>query len=156
DGTFTHFTTAQGLAHDMVRWLYVDRAGALWVSTMGGGLSRFEHGHFTNFSTRNGLPLDLIGPVYEDDRGTHWIGTMGAGLLRYKNGLFTQIGSRDGLFDDTIYSIVEDAKGFLWMSCNHGVFRVSRSQLNDFADKRIPRVTSLGLGEADGMKSAEC
>lgn len=155
DGVFTRFTTAEGLAHDVVRWLSVDREGVLWISTMG-GLSRFENGRFTNFSTQNGLSLDLVGPVHQDTRGTHWIGTLGAGLLRYKNGVFTPITARDGLFDDSVYSIIEDAKGYFWMSCNHGVFRVSRKELDDFAEGRIGSVTSLAFGEADGMKSREC
>ncbi|HYL98739.1 MAG TPA: histidine kinase, partial [Blastocatellia bacterium] len=62
----------------------------------------------------------------------------------------------DGLFDNTIFQILEDRAGSLWMSCNRGVFNVSKAQLNRFADKQIDRVSSDAYGTADGMKSHEC
>ena len=156
DGRFTHYTTAQGLVHNMVRSIQQDRDGTLWIGTFGGGLSRFANRSFTNFSTRNGLSYDVVKSVYEDAGGTHWIGTMGGGVMRYKNGVFKPITARDGLFDDTIYSILEDSHGYFWMSCNHGIFRVRRAELDAFADGRIAAVTSQAFGEADGMKNQEC
>jgi signal transduction histidine kinase len=113
-------------------------------------------GHFTNYSTGNGLPYDVIGTITQDAQGTIWIGTLGGGLIRYRDGKFRQITTHDGLFDDTIYSILEDTQGNFWMSCNVGVSRVSRAQLDGFADGKIPAVTALAFGEADGMRSREC
>jgi ligand-binding sensor domain-containing protein/signal transduction histidine kinase len=156
DGKFTSYTTAQGLAHDMVREIFEDRSGVLWIGTVGGGISRLEDGHFTNYSTQNGLPHDIIGSITEDAQGTIWIGTIGGGLIRFRDGAFRQITTRDGLFDDTIYSILEDTQGNFWMSCNVGISRVSHVQLNAFADGKIPAITALAFGEADGMGSREC
>src|SRR5205085_6343041 len=47
--------------------------------------------------------------------------------------------------------IIEDAHGNFWMSGNKGVYRVTRSQLNDFADGRASYVTAVSYGTADGM-----
>ena len=156
DGKFTSFTTDQGLAHNMVRDIFEDRDGVLWIGTVGGGISRLENGQFTNYSTRNGLPYDVIGVITQDSQGTIWIGTLGGGLIRYRDGAFKQITTHNGLFDDTIYSILEDAQGNFWMSCNVGVSRVSQAQLDGFADGKVPSVTALSFGEADGMRSREC
>ncbi|HMI31999.1 MAG TPA: ATP-binding protein, partial [Candidatus Limnocylindrales bacterium] len=156
DGVITHYTKAQGLAHDLVKSIFEDRNGVLWIGTFGGGISRLENGRFTNFSTRNGLPHDLITPIYQDLRGTYWIGTIGGGLIRYRDNTFKAITARDGLFDDTIYTILEDTQGYFWMSSNNGIARVSHLELDDFADGKISSVHALAFGEADGMRSREC
>ena len=51
---------------------------------------------------------------------------------------------------------LDDERGGLWFSCNRGIFRVSKDQLNAFADRRIQQVSSQTYGTADGMRSAEC
>ncbi|MBN2345314.1 MAG: hypothetical protein JXO51_02915, partial [Candidatus Aminicenantes bacterium] len=48
-----------------------------------------------------------------------------------------------------------DDHGFLWMNCNKGVFRVSKKELNDFADGRIARVNSLSFGISEGVRGVE-
>ena len=94
--------------------------------------------------------------VMEDSDRTVWVGTYGDGLYRLKNEKITQLTTKDGLFDDVVYQILEDDQQNFWMSSNRGVFRVARKQLNDVADKKIPRVECLSYGNADGMKSSEC
>jgi signal transduction histidine kinase len=72
-------------------------------------------------------------------------------LNRFQDGRFTSYGLKEGLPDTAVSRIIEDERGNLWMSGNKGVFRVARSQLNDFADGRIPYLTSVTYGTADGM-----
>ena len=47
------FTTADGLAHNEVTALLVDKAGILWIGT-GGGLSRYDGEHFVSFTVTDG------------------------------------------------------------------------------------------------------
>ncbi len=54
------------------------------------------------------------------------------------------------------YAILEDGRGNLWMSCSRGVFKVPRRDLEDVAEGRRDRVTSVSFGRADGMRSSEC
>jgi signal transduction histidine kinase len=89
--------------------------------------------------------------IYEDEDGVLWIGTYGGGLNRFKDDRFTTYGIKEGLHDNAVSRIIEDDRGNLWMSGNKGVYRVARSQLNDFADGRIGYVTSVSYGTADGM-----
>ena len=51
----------------------------------------------------------------------------------------------DGLFSSSL-SILDDRNGF-WMSCNRGIFRVSRKQLEDFANGKLRRITSVPFGK---------
>ena len=132
-----------------------DRDGALWIGTYG-GLNRFKDGKFTVFTKDQGLSHEFVRTLHLDDDGTLWIGTYGGGLDRLRNGRITVFGTRDGLFSAAPFQILDDGLGSLWMSCNTGVFRVEKSQLEDFANGRLPSISSMAYSEADGMKSREC
>lgn len=151
----TAYRTNEGLVHNGVYFITEDHAGALWVGTTG-GVSRFKDGKFTNYTTANGLTNDYVRAIHEDADGVIWIGSYGGGLCRLKDGRITPITTKNGLFDNIVSRILEDDLGNLWMSCNRGIFRVSRRELNDFADGRASSVNCVAYGVADGMKEAEC
>ena len=144
------------LSGEAVGAIYEDRNGAMWAGTQDGGLNRIAAGTVTSFTKRSGLASDLILALYQDTTGAMWVGTAGGGLSRYKAGRWTTVTTREGLFDDSVFAILEDNNGFLWMSCNKGIFRVSRQQLDDFAEGLQRRVTSIAYGRPDGMQSREC
>ncbi|HWT01813.1 MAG TPA: two-component regulator propeller domain-containing protein [Pyrinomonadaceae bacterium] len=156
DGGFTIYTTEDGLADNFVGAIYEDRAGALWVGTLR-GLSRFKDGKFTTYTTRDGLSSDTVISLYEDASGDSlWVGTSGGGMNRLRDGKFTAYTVQAGLLDDEVYSIMEDEKQDLWLSCNKGVFRVDRRQLDDFAAGKIGTIEPIVYGTADGMRTREC
>jgi signal transduction histidine kinase len=61
-----------------------------------------------------------------------------------------------GLHDNGAFQILEDEQEHFWISSNSGIYRVSRTDLQDVADGRDSRVTSVGFGVADGMLNVEC
>jgi len=144
------------LSGEAVGVIYEDRAGAIWAGTQDGGLNRIAGGVVTSFRKGSGLSSDMILALHEDSAGSLWVGTAGGGLSRHKAGRWTTLTTREGLFDDSVFSILEDNAGSFWMSCNKGIFRVSRQQLDDFAEGLQPKVTSIAYGRADGMPSREC
>ena len=154
DGHFETFGTVPGLASDHVRAILEDRKGRLWIASYG-GLSVLANGRSTTYTTRDGLSHDLVRSLYEDGEGVLWIGTYGGGLNRLQDGRITAYTSREGLFNDVIYQILEDDRGNLWMSCNKGLFSVSKRQLADFAAGRVRSIRSLAYGRSDGMRSAD-
>jgi len=161
NGEFTRFTKEQGLGSDEVRCIYQDSTGMLWIGTDGGGLNRMDPrtGKLTLYTTKDGLSSDILAAFYEDPQGTLWIGTFGGGLNRLKNGKFSSITTKDGLFNDVVYHILEDKSGNLWMTCNKGIFRVSKKQVDDFMDDKnnaSSRIDCISYDENDGMISREC
>ena len=145
------------LSGEAVGVICEDSKGAIWVGTQDGGLNRIVDGTVTSFTKRDGrLSSDLILALHEDSAGALWVGTAGGGLSRYKAGRWATVTTREGLFDDSVFAILEDGNGYFWMSCNKGIFRVSRQQLDDFAEGLLPKVTSVAYGRADGMQSREC
>ena len=130
--------------------------GTLWLGSDHGGVSHFSNGTFTSFTTRSGLLSNFAQAVYVDKEGVVWAGTSPGGLNRIKNGKVTTYSIDQGLFDLTVGAIVEDNYGNLWMTCNRGIFRVSKQELNDYAEGRIHAIHSIVYGTADGLRAAEC
>jgi len=156
NGRFKSFHNSKDFKGDFVISLLEDSRGVLWVGTKTNGLNRLENGRFTNYSTRNGLSHNAVRSLYEDDSGSLWIGTYGGGLNRFKNGTFVAVTTEHGLYDNVVSCILEDHLGIFWMSCNRGVYKVKKQELNDFADGKIQAVTCTYYNKADGMKTAEC
>jgi PAS domain S-box-containing protein len=155
DGKFIAYQTKDGLVHNDVRFITEDRDGALWIGTMG-GMSRLKDGKFTNYTVENGLSNNSVRAILQDEEGALWIGTYGGGLNRFKDGKFIHCRATDGLFDDVVSRILDDGRGNFWMSGNRGIFRVSKKELNDFADGKLKMVHSISYGVADGMPTNEC
>ncbi len=154
-GRFEVLTERDGLASNQVRALLPARRGGLWIGTYG-GLSHYHDGRFTNLTTAGGLPSRFVRALHEDADGTLWIGTFGGGLVRLRDGRVTSYRRRHGLASDVIYQILDDRRGHLWLSCNIGVFRIARRQLEAFADGRSAAIDSRLYGKGDGMGSREC
>jgi signal transduction histidine kinase/ligand-binding sensor domain-containing protein len=149
------YTTKDGLPKDTVRAIHEDKQGTLWLGTEG-GLVKFKDGRFTVFRTKDGLVNDRVWSMHEDADGVLWLGTFDGGLSRFKDGRFTNYTTAQGLYNNGVFQILEDGRGHLWMSCYRGLYRVSKQQLNDFADGKISAITSTAYGKADGMLSSDC
>ena len=154
NGVITKFQMSEGLVSNDVRFIMEDHQGALWIGTTR-GMSRFKDDRFTNYTTEQGLSNNFVREIHEDADGALWIGTYGGGLNRFKDGHFIAITTKNGLFDNIVSRILEDDRGNFWMSGNRGIYRASRKELNDFADGRVPSVTSIAYGVEDGMKINE-
>ncbi len=135
--------------------MYQDRQGVLWV-TSDQGLTELGSGKARRFTTRDGLATNNLCSVYGDRQDTLWLGGCDSGLTRIKNGKFTVYTTLNGLYDEIAFSILDDDHGYLWMSCNRGVYRASKQDLNDFADGKAKVIHSTPYGVAEGMASPEC
>jgi ligand-binding sensor domain-containing protein/signal transduction histidine kinase len=155
NGAMARLTTNEGLAGNEVKVICEAHDGTLWIGTYG-GLTQLKDGVFASFTTSTGLASNLVRSLYEDKDGVLWIGSYDGGLTRLKDGKFTRYTTNDGLFNDGVFQILEDGGGNLWISCNRGIYRVAKQQLNDFAEGRISRINSTAYGKADGLLETEC
>src|SRR5262249_17844351 len=103
-------------SHDVIT-LLEDRAGNLWIGTIGGGLLRYSNGKFQLFTKKNGLSSDYVRSLYEDRNGTLWIGTDDAGVNSFKDGTFVQY---KGISNNFVRAIHQDASGNLWFGTDGG------------------------------------
>jgi signal transduction histidine kinase/ligand-binding sensor domain-containing protein len=154
-GTTRRYTVADGLPHNVVRAIADDRHGGLWVGTQA-GIAHVADGSVTALVKADGLGDAYVRSLYVDADDTLWVGTYESGLARYKNGRFTRYTTAQGLFDDGVFQILDDGRSNLWMSSNRGIYRVSKSDLNAFADGAIAAVSSVSYGRDDGIGVEEC
>jgi len=149
-GSFQHYTVP-GLLNTAT----FAPDGSIWLGTDHAGVSQFRNGVVISYTTQNGLLTNFAQAVYVDRDGVVWAGTSPGGLNRIKNGRVTTYSTDQGLFDLTVGAIAEDDAGYLWMTCNKGIYKVSKKELNDYADGRLSAIHSTVYGTDDGLCSAE-
>jgi diguanylate cyclase (GGDEF)-like protein len=130
-----------------------DRNGTIWIGTAGKGLVTYANEQWSTFTRKEGLVSNWVLSLYEDANGVMWVGTNGEGINRIKDGRITAIRPADGLWDGTVQVILEDKRGNFWITCNRGFYYVPRRELEDFADGRIQKVTSVRYGPTDALRS---
>jgi signal transduction histidine kinase/ligand-binding sensor domain-containing protein len=75
------FTTAEGLANNVVNRIVRDSRGYLWFCTRE-GLSRFDGYVFITYGIDDGLPSAVVNDLIETKEGIYWIATS-KGLVRF-------------------------------------------------------------------------
>jgi ligand-binding sensor domain-containing protein/two-component sensor histidine kinase len=127
---FELFTTQDGLPAGRVDYLYLDRAGRLWVAMMRGGLSRIddpsaEHPAFVNYTTAQGLSSNYVTAITEDLFGRMYIGTgQGIDQLEPATGRIRHYTTADGLASGKIMDMARDREGSIWVGTTTGFSRL--------------------------------
>jgi ligand-binding sensor domain-containing protein len=153
NGKFVNYRS-KGIPMNNIRSVFVDHNNTVWIAC-NEAVVKWHDGKISMLSSKDGLPVEPVYTIYEDGSNTMWLGTNGGGLVRIKGDVITRYTYSQGLSDDVVHDILEDDLHNLWMSCNGGIFRVSKQQLNDFAEGRAQRIHCTFYDAADGMISNE-
>ncbi|MGD0736062.1 MAG: two-component regulator propeller domain-containing protein [Terracidiphilus sp.] len=129
--------------------------GAIWVGSDGQGLIKLKDGVTTRYTNSDGLINDHVLSLWVDGEDTLWVGFISGGLGRIRNGKITSFTAAQGLFDPTVANLMDDDLGNLWMGSDSGISRVSKKELEQFAEGHISEFHSVGYNTADGLRSRE-
>lgn len=113
---FQHYDIFSGLGQSQVSDIEQDRFGYIWLSTRGGGLSRFDGLHFTTYRKEDNLPANNILSLEIDAKGLMYIGTP-FGLSVY-DGKKTRPVRSPNREPYTVSSVIGDLKGNVYAICN--------------------------------------
>jgi ligand-binding sensor domain-containing protein/signal transduction histidine kinase len=131
-----------GLSSPSLTSLTIDRAGIIWVCTLGGGLNKADLNQKKFMFCRsepgnnNSLSSNTVTAIHEDSSGTVWIGTDGGGLNRWdKNSnkfshFKASLANPRSLKSDVVNAILEDRHGHLWI-CNGDVLSLFNKQTGE-------------------------
>ncbi len=148
--SFTNYTTAQGLAGNVVKCMLEDKRGNMWFGTNGNGISKYScpdkngNSTFTNYSLAQGLSNNVVYSIKEDKTGNIWFGTAGGGVCKWEpkqegtSSQFTTYNSAQGLANDMVYAMVEDTiNNTLWVGTNLGLSALKLNSLS--SDEPTPK-----------------
>lgn len=125
-----------GLPSTMINALYQDSRGFMWISTIGGGISRFDGKNFIHYNTEDGLSSAVVTCIYEDSIGNMWFGTE-RGVTVFDGISFTKREKPQGL----INSIKENKDGVIWIATDKGAYELRK-------DTTIVYTSEDGLGHS--------
>jgi len=103
-----------GKSFFLVRALYYDESGALWIGH-NDGISIIKNQMQININKSNGLPHNQVTDFLKKDTTTVYASTFGGVAEIENNEVKTVLYKKDGLPEDTIETMYKDDKGWTWM-----------------------------------------
>ncbi len=106
------WTSVGGVVRDM----FEDHDGVLWIGTSAQGLFQYADGVFTRVNTSH----NAITSVTEDREGNIWVGTVGGGINRLRRKVFSISDTKSGLLEDVSDAVCVDDRGDVWLANRGG------------------------------------
>lgn len=93
---------------------------------------------------------------FEDKEGKLWVGTYDGGVYCYHNDKLTSINKMQGCkLDNDAFCLAPDQFGYLLISSNHGLWRVSLNDLNDFYYGKLKYLIPFHYEQENGIYNPE-
>ncbi|MDR0541213.1 MAG: response regulator [Dysgonamonadaceae bacterium] len=138
----TYVTMDNGLLHNFIDDIYKDKQGFLWISTSGGGLSRYngyEFVHYNTNTTRIKLKSNFIKEVCEDPFNRLWIASEGGiDILDLVSSKLVNMDGLDMLANHQVVSVHTDSRGAVWLYNGKALYKIRLD-----ANGRIAQMFSL-------------
>jgi ligand-binding sensor domain-containing protein/signal transduction histidine kinase len=134
-----------------IRAMTEDASGNVWFGTLGGELLRAKGDQLVEVPPSPGEERHPIRCLTATPDGSIWIGHAVYGVSRVKDGKFKHIGRDEGLFDGNICAMMPDPDGRMWFASDRGIFYVTLSQLNNYAEGKTAHVQSIFYGRDAGL-----
>ena len=152
------------LSHNIIRSVYEDETGTLYVGTRGGGLNIIEANTIaTNIvNSRNGLSNDAVLALNKDHDGNIWIGLDGEGIDMMEaktNKIFhfpRDFENENDLSFSSVYSICVDAFNDLWLGTSgYGIIhlKVVKTPQGKYRLKEYDQLQHSGKAKQISIKS---
>ncbi|MEM1327217.1 MAG: two-component regulator propeller domain-containing protein [Bacteroidota bacterium] len=136
DGSsFQHFTSKNGLIHDIVLSIYSDGDNGIWVGTTN-GICRYDGRSFYHYRIPITNPYPYAFHIFKDDQQNIWFGTRRQGVLRYDGTSFFQYAEQEGLDANEISELIADTHQNIWIvTYGNGMYRLDYNSFK-FFDKK--------------------
>jgi len=123
-GEYTFRTTANGLPHNLINDVLVDRNGEVWIATRSSGLSSVSSDRHIPIVDRPNIEYMTL---VEGDDGVIWAGTAGDGVFQFdlNRGALDYYSTEKGLKSNNTYAIAADPNGNIWAGHRMGMSSVN-------------------------------
>lgn len=152
NGTVEPFVTAGFDGRNVVVIaLHVDRAGSLWVGTLGKGLLRIRGDVVEHYGRADGLSSDGIQAFLEDREGTLWVLTTN-GIDSFRDPLVATFSAAEGL-GLAVAGVLARRDGTIWVANNGSLDRIANGQVSSIRQGQgLPGVQVTSTGMACGTR----
>ncbi len=118
-----------GLPQNLIKGIFLDRLGILWITTNSGTLTTIENGKVSKTTVNTGAGILILGPVAEDNESRVWIGSNGNGVFIVEADSIFNITTKEGLLSDYCYSLIRDDRNNIWVGHKGGLSRINTTDL---------------------------
>lgn len=126
-GRFESLSERSRVPAGLVRALYLDHDGCLWVGTTQGGVGRIDSPTASEptarvYTTKDGLSSDHVTSITEDESGRIYVGTdRGLDRLDVETGGIEHYTTADGLANSYVNVLLTDKWGQVWVGTLQGL-----------------------------------
>lgn len=149
---FRNYLEKNGLPSPVVRCIFQDSRGYLWMGT-DNGLSRFDGVEFKDIKNDEGLTDEIITNILEDRGGNIWLGGSDGLICLFADGMMNSSYKR--IFSGRrIYSITEDSDGKIWFGTSRGLSYFDGKTFQHFTtDDGLPanRIYTITVGKKKNL-----
>ena len=147
----TYVTMNNGLPHNFIDDLYKDSRGFLWISTAGGGVSRYDGYEFVNYNPNTPhcrLKSNFIINVCEDSFQRLWmVSEGGTDIIDLTNLRPTLPRDAKGVLKNILNQpathVMKDSKGCIWLHCANKLNRIEFNEKGEV--KSVSTLVSVAL-----------
>lgn len=131
DGRWRILSEGNGLSHDTITSILVDRDGLVWFSLLGRGLRKWlGYDQWEHWTIEQGLRSNIIWAIFRDSTGRLWVGDEHGISIRDSGSQEFQRWSAPGIDAERCRSITESKDGYIWVGTASGhVIQIDHSSL---------------------------
>ncbi|UCD84585.1 MAG: hypothetical protein JSU92_15160 [Deltaproteobacteria bacterium] len=165
NGTYTKYTTADGLCNNVVRAVAIDSEGNKWFGSgdrwelgdktkYGNGVCKYDGTTWTNYNFSKGdLVGDNVNAVAVDKQGRLWFGTYNSGVSVFDGETWTVYGIGE-LPHNRVNSIAVDSPGNVWIGGRYGLTKYDGTNWTIYTDADgwpLAEVYTVGIDPDDNV-----
>jgi ligand-binding sensor domain-containing protein/serine phosphatase RsbU (regulator of sigma subunit) len=139
-GKTTLITTIEGLLHNNVQHVFLDRQNRTWFSSHGAVPYYLKHDEFTYLKNIPDMKFYNVNCVAQDAGGKLWIATEGDGVYCYNGAVFENYKVNEGLLSNFCYFAIADKNNTVWIGHKNGL---SKKDAGEKMFKRFTRSDGL-------------
>ncbi|MCD6565924.1 MAG: SpoIIE family protein phosphatase [Bacteroidales bacterium] len=126
-----HFTTSDGLPHNSINQIFLNKEGSAWISTISRQLFYIsKEGQIRSGREIGSYGRNEFNSIVQDQNNYFWAATYGSGVFYFANDSIYNIRVFNGLKSDYCYSILCDDENNIWVGHRKGFSRISADSLN--------------------------
>lgn len=159
------YTTENGLGHNSINDVFVDKRGRVWASSQSNMVACIDGGQLELLEVMGPSQSININSITQDAQNRIWMGTYGNGIFRQEDKKFVQMSTVNGLASDYCYFIQAGRGNTVWVGHRGAlslirdggkkvtVFTTDDGVDNDFNERAVYRDQdgSLWFGSSRGI-----